>query len=35
MVRGGNAAAVGFYEALGLERQDVVVFGRFLGTTEA
>jgi len=34
MVRGGNAAAVGFYEALGLERQDVVVFGRFLGTTE-
>ncbi|RZF60839.1 GNAT family acetyltransferase [Sphingomonas populi] len=30
MVREGNAAALGFYEALGLERQPVVVFGRFL-----
>lgn len=30
MVRGDNAAALGFYEALGLARQDVVVLGRFL-----
>jgi len=30
MVREGNAAALGFYEALGLDRQPVVVFGRFL-----
>jgi ribosomal protein S18 acetylase RimI-like enzyme len=30
MVRGDNAAALGFYEALGLARQDVAVFGRFL-----
>ncbi len=30
MVRGGNADALGFYAALGLERQDVVVLGRFL-----
>lgn len=30
MVRGGNAEALGFYEALGLERQDVVTLGRFL-----
>jgi len=29
MVRNGNDA-IGFYEALGLERQDVVVLGRFL-----
>ncbi|RYD62473.1 MAG: GNAT family N-acetyltransferase, partial [Sphingomonadales bacterium] len=31
MVRGSNADALGFYEALGLERQDVVTLGRFLG----
>lgn len=31
MVRGGNADALGFYEAIGLERQDVAVLGRFLG----
>jgi ribosomal protein S18 acetylase RimI-like enzyme len=31
MVRGDNADALGFYEALGLERQQVVVLGRFLG----
>ena len=30
MVRAGNAEALGFYEALGLERQDVVTLGRFL-----
>ncbi|RYD84603.1 MAG: GNAT family N-acetyltransferase, partial [Sphingomonadales bacterium] len=30
MVRGSNADALGFYEALGFERQDVVVLGRFL-----
>ena len=30
MVRGDNAAAIGFYEALGLARQDVVTLGRFL-----
>ena len=30
MVRDDNAAALGFYEALGLERQPVVTFGRFL-----
>ena len=30
MVRGDNAAALGFYEAIGLARQDVVVLGRFL-----
>ena len=30
MVREGNTAALGFYDALGLERQDVVVLGRFL-----
>jgi ribosomal protein S18 acetylase RimI-like enzyme len=30
MVRGSNAEALGFYEALGLERQDVVTLGRFL-----
>jgi ribosomal protein S18 acetylase RimI-like enzyme len=30
MVRSGNAEALGFYEALGLERQDVVTLGRFL-----
>lgn len=35
MVRGDNAAALGFYEALGLARQDVVVFGRFLDTEDA
>ena len=31
MVREDNAAALGFYEALGLERQQVVTLGRFLG----
>ncbi|WP_213980406.1 GNAT family acetyltransferase [Sphingomonas sp. dw_22] len=30
MVRAGNAAALGFYEKLGLERQEVVTLGRFL-----
>ena len=30
MVRTGNDEALGFYEALGLERQDVVTLGRFL-----
>ena len=30
MVRDDNEAALGFYEALGLERQKVVVLGRFL-----
>ena len=30
MVREDNDAALGFYEALGLERQKVVVLGRFL-----
>jgi ribosomal protein S18 acetylase RimI-like enzyme len=31
MVRDDNEAALGFYEALGLERQRVVTLGRFLG----
>lgn len=30
MVREDNAAALGFYDALGLERQGVVTLGRFL-----
>lgn len=30
MVRADNAAALGFYAALGLERQNVVTLGRFL-----
>ena len=30
MVREDNADAIGFYEALGLERQEVVTLGRFL-----
>ncbi|MFA6122586.1 GNAT family acetyltransferase [Sphingomonas sp.] len=30
MVRGDNTDALGFYETLGLARQDVVVLGRFL-----
>ncbi|MEN2747833.1 GNAT family acetyltransferase [Sphingomonas sp. T9W2] len=30
MVRSDNAAALGFYAAIGLTRQDVVVLGRFL-----
>lgn len=30
MVRGDNAAAAGFYDRLGYERQDVVVLGRRL-----
>ncbi len=30
MVRTSNEQALGFYEALGLERQDVVTLGRFL-----
>ncbi|MFV0623519.1 GNAT family acetyltransferase [Sphingomonas sp. ac-8] len=32
MVRSGNAEALAFYERLGLERQDVVTLGRFLGS---
>jgi ribosomal protein S18 acetylase RimI-like enzyme len=31
MVREDNDTALGFYEALGLERQKVVTLGRFLG----
>lgn len=31
MVREDNASALGFYAALGLERQPVVTLGRFLG----
>lgn len=31
MVRDDNAAALGFYAALGMERQAVVTLGRFLG----
>ncbi len=30
MVRASNEEALGFYEALGLERQEVVTLGRFL-----
>jgi ribosomal protein S18 acetylase RimI-like enzyme len=30
MVRDANDAAIGFYQALGLERQSVIVLGRFL-----
>jgi ribosomal protein S18 acetylase RimI-like enzyme len=30
MVRDSNAEALGFYEALGLERQPVITLGRFL-----
>lgn len=30
MVRSDNAAALGFYDAIGLAQQDVVVLGRFL-----
>ena len=30
MVRTGNHAAIGFYQALGLELQEVVTLGRFL-----
>lgn len=30
MVRSNNAEALGFYDALGLERQEVVTLGRFL-----
>lgn len=32
MVRDGNDAAIRFYRRLGLERQDVVVLGRFIDT---
>ncbi len=35
MVRTGNVAALAFYERLGLERQDVAVFGRFLTATDS
>lgn len=35
MIRAGNDAALGFYEKLGLERQDVVVLGRFLTATDS
>jgi ribosomal protein S18 acetylase RimI-like enzyme len=31
MVREENAAALGFYRSLGLERQELVTLGRFLG----
>ena len=34
MVREGNDAALGFYEALGLERQGVVTLGKFLRTKD-
>lgn len=34
MVREGNAAALGFYEALGFAPQTVVTLGRFLDGTE-
>ena len=34
MVRSDNAAALGFYERLGMAAQDVVVLGRFLGDGE-
>jgi ribosomal protein S18 acetylase RimI-like enzyme len=34
MVRADNSAALGFYEALGLERQPVVTLGRFLKDQE-
>jgi len=34
MIRDDNEAARGFYESLGLERQQVAVFGRFLETRE-
>ncbi len=30
MVRADNAAAMAFYDRIGLERQEVVVLGRFL-----
>lgn len=30
MVRDGNAAALAFYEALGLQRQELVTLGKFL-----
>lgn len=35
MVREGNEAALGFYAALGLERQAVVTLGRFLSADRA
>ncbi len=35
MVRSGNVAATSFYERLGLERQNVTVFGRFLTATDS
>ncbi len=34
MVRDDNEAALGFYKALGLERQKVATFGRFLDSEE-
>lgn len=34
MVRDGNEAALDFYDALGMERQVVAVFGRFLDRSE-
>lgn len=34
MVRDGNAVAIAFYEALGLERQPVVTLGRFLDAAD-
>lgn len=35
MVREDNAAALGFYDALGFERQKVVTLGRFFAKDEA
>ncbi len=35
MVRDDNEAALGFYEALGLERQKVATFGRFFEAKES
>lgn len=35
MLREDNEAAIGFYEAIGLERQPVVTLGRRLDTGDA
>ena len=34
MVRADNEGALAFYESLGLERQNVVTFGRFIGSDQ-
>ena len=34
MVRADNERALAFYESLGLERQNVVTFGRFIGSDQ-